>query len=131
MNNGIVYTESGKAEKFQGDIIEIVRQMADNSCVLVVSETLEYIDSKKLYDVLQQLLRISGGDFYAVNIDKKSPRALWDYGIKNVMGRSFFLPDDDIYWNVPNGLEVKIQKMYEYIFKILPYRVFVYHPIVN
>lgn len=111
-------------ESFDGDAVEIINQMADNSCVIVVKETLEYIDD--LNDFIAQLKNVSGGDLYTVNIEKNSPRVFWDYKIKNIMNKSFYLPmDTEIQWSEPNRLQKSIQKFYSYVFKILPYNFFV------
>jgi hypothetical protein len=139
--NGIVINPTNPKiiEEFTGDIVEIVNQMADNSCVIVVSETLEYIGETKtdksrdslLSKTIKQLKNISGNDFYCINIEKNSPRVLWDYKIKNIMDKSFYLPGDVVEWHQPNELQIKIQKFYFYVFKILPYHFFAYDPVIK
>lgn len=133
-NNGVVINTDGTKEGFTGNITEIVNQMADDSCVLVVSETLEYIDDDKnnlFSDIIKQFISVSGGDFYCSNIEKNSPRALWDYNIKNIMDKSFYLPGDNINWTKPNDLQLKIQKFYYQIFRILPYNFFAKDAIIK
>lgn len=130
-------TTDSEPEEFEGDIVEIVNLMENDSCVVMVSETLEYIDSTSIDELgetllsktIKQLKNISGGDFYSVNIEKNSPRIFWDYKIKNIMDKSFYLPDDNITWYQPNDLQLKIQDFYRHIFKILPYDFFAYDPI--
>lgn len=129
--HGVVIDEKQKMEKFDGDIVEIINQMAENSCVIVISQTLEYIDNDKLEDTILQLNNVSGGDLYCVNIEKNSPRVFWDYKIKNIMDKSFYLPHNDITWVKPNQLQENVQKVYSYIFKILPYQLFTNDPIIK
>ncbi|XWV26513.1 hypothetical protein QJ857_gp0554 [Tupanvirus soda lake] len=137
-NNGVVINKDGTLEEFSGDIIEIINQMADNSCVMIVSETLEYIGNNEsinndevLTQTINQLNTVTGGDIYFVNIEKNSPRVFWDYNIKNVMDKSFYLPNDNLSWTKPNELQKNIQKLYFYVFKIIPYNFFAYDPIIK
>jgi len=114
-----------KAEKFNGDIINIVDNMIDNSCIVMVSLTLEYIDNDELKRVIQNLMRISGGNLYILAIEKTSPRLFWDYKIKNIFDKSFYIPNGQkISWTFPNNLQTTTQKFYSYLFKILPYSFF-------
>ena len=130
-NNGVVFTNENwnKGEDFTGDIVQLINEMADNSCVIIVSETLEYIDDTLLIDTINTIKYVSGNDIYAINIEKNSPRIFWDYKIKNIMDESFYLPGDDITWKKPNNLQIKIQNFYSIIFKVLPYKFFAYNPI--
>lgn len=133
-NNGIVINTDGTKEAFNGDIIEISDQMSDNSCILVLSEILEYLDdvNEKSYDdIINQLKLISGGDLYCANIEKNSPRVLWDYNIKNIMDKSYYLPGSDIIRTKPNGLQIGTQNFYRQIFKVLPYDFFAKDPITK
>ena len=50
-------------------------QLADNSCVVFVSCTLEYVDD--IYSVFNSLMRISGGDLYVVAIEPYSLKTLF------------------------------------------------------
>lgn len=120
------------AEEFSGDIIEIVHQMANDSCVLVLMQVLEYIDDtieNPLSIFIEKLMDISGGDLYTVNIEKNSPRVFWDYKIINIMDTSFYLPEDfqngKIKWNKTNDLQKHTQKIYSHLFKIIPYKFFI------
>ena len=133
ISHGVVDTNDN-TEKFSGDISEIISQMGDNTCVIIVSETLEYIDD--LPNFIDQLKRVSGNDLYVVSLEKNSPRIFWDYNIKNVMNDTYTLPDIEtdvqhrnpnkmpnkkLTWMSPNNLQIKTQHMYEYFFNILPY----------
>lgn len=134
LNHGVVSHKGSldeeNLEEFNGDIVEIIDNMADNSCVIVVLETLEYVDG--LRDFIKKVEKVSGGDFYAVNIEKNSPRIFWDYKIKNVMAKSYYTPNTptsgEIQWTKPNDLQKSIQKFYSYVFKVVPYRFFVSDP---
>lgn len=119
------------AEQFTGDIFEIVQQMANDSCVMVLLQVLEYMDDTKerpLSVFIQKLSDITGGDIYTVNIEKNSPRVFWDYKILNVMNKSYYLPEDfeqgKIEWYRPNDLQRHTQKFYSYLFKFIPYKFF-------
>lgn len=127
--NGAVIETNGNVDGFTGDILDIIDNMSDNSCVMVVSETLEYIDSEILQNTIDQLKEVSGGDLYCINFEKNSPRILWDYKIINLMNNPFYLPNDDISWSKPNQLQRNIQHFYYYVFKILPYNFFAYDPV--
>jgi hypothetical protein len=124
VNNGIVIHSIGNknesSEEFTGSFTEIINNMADDSCVVVVLHTLEYLD--ELPSVLTQLQKISGGDLYLLSMGKNSPRVFWDYKIRNILDKSFYLPTDkEIKWSSPNTLQLKLHKFYSLIFKILPY----------
>lgn len=108
----------GKNEVFSGDIEEIVQQMANNSCVIVVHNTLEYIDDPN--KIIKQINDVSGGDYYIVNVEQNSPKVFYDYKIKNLMNKSFHLPGEAIEWKDPNGLQKKIQTFYYNIFRMAP-----------
>lgn len=109
-----------KIENFSGDIMEIVSQLNDNTCIVIVSEILEYIpDPSRL---ITELKRISGNDLFVISFEKNSPRIFWDYKIVNVIDKSCYFPKNgDISWHKPNNLQTKTQQLYSYIFKILPY----------
>lgn len=117
----------GSKEEFTGDIIEIIFQMAPNSCVMVLSEVLEYIHDPNTF--IEQIKTVSGNDLYTINIEKNSPRVFWDYKIKNVMNKSFYVPNENITWSKPNKLQLHTQNFYSYIFKILPYDLFSGDPV--
>uniref|UniRef100_A0A6C0LSQ0 Uncharacterized protein n=1 Tax=viral metagenome TaxID=1070528 RepID=A0A6C0LSQ0_9ZZZZ len=128
----VVYSndDSEKAEEFTGDAVEIANNMADNSCVILISETLEYVE--ELEQFIQQLNRVSGGDLFIVNIEKKSPRMLWDYKIINIMDKSYYTPGNlMIKWSKPSNLQNKIRNIYKFIFKLIPYNLFADDPIVK
>lgn len=107
-------------EEFTGDIAEIINQMANDSCTIVTFESLEYVNDVE--KVLNELKRVAGGDLFMVNVEKKSPRAFWDYQLNNLFEKSQYRPSDkNIKWDTPNDLQLKTQKIYEYIFCLLPY----------
>ena len=74
-----------------------------------------------LNELIAKLKKASGGDLYTINIGKNSPKVIWDYKIKNIMNKSFYLPGEKIGWTHPNDLQLKIQKLYSYVFRIVPY----------
>lgn len=122
LNNNEVLNLTGKeiidklAKKFR---------FSPNTCVVMISEVLEYVESDFLEKVINQLLKISGGDLYIACIEKNSPRGFWDYKIKNIMNKSFYLPNEKIEWTKPNELQLSTQRIYYYVFKIIPYDFFI------
>lgn len=111
----------GKVESFDGDVSEIVNQLGDNTGVVMIVETLEYIP--KLHNFIEDLKRISGGDLYVLGIEKNSPRIFWDYKIVNALDQPYFIANTnkELTWETPNNLQIKTQKIYEHVFKVLPY----------
>lgn len=121
---GILQKNNENSIKFTGNILEIIDKVDKNSCVVVVSEVLEYIDD--VYKLIKQIDDISNGDYYFINLEKNSPRIWWDYKIINVMSKPYYLPSsNDITWNSPNNLQKKVQHFYSIVFKIVPYEFFV------
>jgi len=118
-NGSVMLQSDAPKETFDGKITEIIHEMADNSCVIVVSETLEYVDN--LQNTIDDLKRVSGNDLYVVAIEKNSPRVFWDYNIINIMDKPYYVPMENIQWIAPNQLQKKIQNLYRYVFKVLPY----------
>jgi len=132
-SNGII-SDSGDPskdkEEIQGEITEIIGLLKPNSFVILVSETLEYVDDVK--KLTEELNVASGSDLYIVCFEKNSPRVFWDYKIKNIMNEPFYIlseSDKEIKWSNPTNLQKSIQHFYSYVFKILPYNFFVKDPI--
>lgn len=112
-------------EKFDGNVLEILSNLTDNCCIILMMNVFEYIDSKSIPKIIKDMSRVSGGDFFILCIDNKSPRTFYDYKIKNLMKKSSYMSDDKIEWDKPNNLQAKISNIYYWIFKILPYSFFV------
>lgn len=124
INHGSIINTDGSIEDFNGDIIEIADQIKDNSCVLLVIGVLEYLDINELNNIIKQFRKISGNDFYSSNLEKNAPRIFFDYKIKNIMDKSFYLPNEQINWNQANDLQKNTQKFYIQVFKVVPYNFF-------
>lgn len=120
----VTFEKKYKIEKFTGNIESIINEMADDSCVIVLNQILEYIDSDTLEQFIKKLYNISGGHIYFINLEKNSPKIFWDYRIKNIMNYPVYFPDSKIKWNKPNKLQNQIQKIYSYIFMIVPDNLF-------
>lgn len=119
-----IFQNNNDSTKFTGNILEIINKLDKNSCVVIVSQVLEYVDD--VNKLIKQIDKISNGDYYFINLEKNSPRIWWDYKINNVMSKPYYLPSsNDISWNSPNSLQKKIQQFYSIIFKIVPYEPFV------
>lgn len=137
-SNGII-SHSGDLtkdkEEIQGEITEIIGLLKPNSFVIVVSETLEYVDNvEKLVDDLNV---VSGSDLYIVCLEKNSPRIFCDYKIKNIMDSPFYIMSEansdskkTIKWSSPTNLQTYSHRFYSHVFKIIPYNFFVNDPIV-
>ncbi len=95
-----------ETESFSGDIYDIVSKMKDDSAIFIIQYTLEYVDATKidLNDLIKELDRVSGGQLYIIGFEKNSPRNFWDYKIKNILDKPYYLPTDkQITWISPNG----------------------------
>jgi hypothetical protein len=120
--HGVIFDNYDKStKKFTGDVVEIVSKLVDNCCVVIVSQTLEYMDKNDISHFMNQVKRISGNDYYFINIEKKSPRILWDYKIENIINFPFYLPYqcNIALFNKSKTL-MMIQKIYSFLFKFLP-----------
>lgn len=51
----------------EGKLEDHLKDFADNSVVIFESETLEYVDSDKIDYIIGEMMRISGGDIFAVH----------------------------------------------------------------
>lgn len=109
-------------EEFRANLEEILNDMSDNCCVVLLVGSLEYVDDPSA--VLRQLEVITGGDLYLLNVDPGSPRIFWDYKIKNVMEKPFNLPGQNVKWTQPSKPQLLTQKIYQRAFSILPYNFF-------
>lgn len=120
-SNGLVINPEDKSsEKFEGDIIDIINQMADNSGVILLLNVLEYIDDESIKILVAQLKNVSGGNLYSVNISKNSPLTILDHKIINLMDKPYYLPGESITWSKSNQFQKILQKFYSVVFKILP-----------
>lgn len=145
-SSGLV-SHSGKLstdkEVIQGEITEIIGGLKENSFVIVISETLEYVDD--IEKLIKELILVSGSDLYIINLEKNSPRIFWDYKIKNIMDQPFYIVSDTsttnkqlksdsgsyLKWSNPTSLQKSTQKFYSNLFKILPYDFFVDDPVAT
>ena len=126
LENGVVYDQidlsldsgrSGKAEYFNGNIVEISKELADNSGIVFVYQTLEYVDD--IDELMKQLERISGHQLYICALEKNSPRIWFDSRIKRIFDQPYYLPDtlSTISWTVPNNLQKRTSHFYHFILK--------------
>lgn len=145
-SSGLV-SHSGKLstdkEAIQGEITEIIGGLKENSFVIVISETLEYVDD--IEKLIKELITVSGSDLYIINLEKNSPRIFWDYKIKNIMDQPFYIVSDTstankqlksdsgpyLKWSNPSSLQKSTQKFYSNLFKILSYDFFVDDPVAT
>lgn len=126
LHHGIIYDKT-TLEYFTGDVVRIIDKLTKNSCVVLISETLEYIND--LEEFMDKLTLVTGGDLYVICIELNSPRLFWDYKIRHIMSKSYFEPGEVVKWVPPNGLQKKTQRFYYYLFQVIPYDVFVTSPI--
>ena len=54
-----------------GKLEDIIPDFEDNSYVIFTSQLVEYIDNDLLDNVLRNLIRVSGGDLFMVNMNYK------------------------------------------------------------
>ncbi|AGC01844.1 hypothetical protein H012_gp619 [Acanthamoeba polyphaga moumouvirus] len=122
-NHGIIINNN-EIESFDGDIVNICKELDDSSCILILYEVLEYIndpDDIFIKDLVHNIKRISGDDFYIININKHSPKIYLDHNILNIMDKDIYQFEDKISYRNPSKIEQKIQNIYRYFFKIVPY----------
>lgn len=113
-------------EDFDGDIMEILTEMMDNSAVIVLNKTIEY--EKNPVALITEARRVSGGDLFIVSIEKNSPRIFWDNEIINITEKSEYTNlDKEIKLIKMNNLQQKIRRIYSYFFKIIPIELFRLH----
>jgi len=124
------FVDGGKREEFEGDIDILLEQLKDNAFVVVLSETLEYVPEPE--KTIQSARRVSGGNMYIVSLESSSPRIWFDYKINQYMEKPYYIPTDtQISWNIPNGLQTRVQGIYRQVFKVVPYDRIVSDPIVS
>nr|WBF70886.1 hypothetical protein [Megavirus caiporensis] len=107
-----------QTEKFSGNIEDILPELADNSCVLVLYEILEYVDDPE--NIIINAKRVSGDNYLIINIINNSPRIYWDYRIKNIMNAPYYSKDDNITYNKSSNIQKKTQYIYRYLFLLFP-----------
>lgn len=102
---------------FTGNIIDVLKELDNKSVVIYLDRILEYVDPDDISIIYKELKRTS--EFYVKTISKNSPQVFWDYRIKNLYS---FKEDkiDILNPEKPNNLQIKIQYIYQKIFKILP-----------
>ena len=122
-NGGVICRDPelpDKWESFDGDVVDIINNLANDCCVIVASETLEYVDN--LPDLFSKMVDVTGGDIFIVAIGKSTPRAFWDYKIKQLFNKTYYLPSDDhIRWSQPNLLQRRLHNIYRNVFRFVPY----------
>lgn len=122
VKNGIVIDNNNKKEIFSGDIFDFIFKMSENSCVVVASCLLEHVDNNhKTEKIIEQLIKISGGDLFVVCYDKYTPRFFWDPHIYNEFEKQSYLPKEEIKWKNNTNFQKKTKNCYSYFFDIFPY----------
>uniref|UniRef100_A0A6G6AC80 Uncharacterized protein n=1 Tax=Borely moumouvirus TaxID=2712067 RepID=A0A6G6AC80_9VIRU len=122
-NNGMIINDN-KIESFEGNIIDICKELTDNACVFFSYEVFEHIndpDDIIIRDLIYDINRISGGDYYIININKHSPKIYLDHNILNIMDKEIYQLGDNISYNKPLKIQQKIQNTYKYLFKFFPH----------
>ncbi|AGF85445.1 hypothetical protein QJ854_gp337 [Moumouvirus goulette] len=122
-NSGIII-DNDQIESFDGDIVNISKELDDNSCVVILYEVLEYIDDPDniiIKDLVSNIVRISGGNYHIININKNYPKIYCDFNILNIMDKDIYKSGDKISFYKPSKIQQKIQYIYRYFFKIFPY----------
>jgi hypothetical protein len=127
-NDGFI-VDHNKDSNFKGDIYEIVSLLNDDSVVILISETLEYIPSDMIEKLINEILRATGNNLYIVSIDHNSPRVYCDYKIINVINTPFNLPNSLVKYHSITEPVKKIHNFYSYVFKIIPYKLLSCDPI--
>ncbi|AVG46108.1 hypothetical protein [Acanthamoeba polyphaga mimivirus] len=110
--------DKNQTEQFSGNIEDILPELADNSCILILYEILEYVDDPE--NIITNTRRVSGDNYFIINITNNSPKTYWDYRIKNIMSKSQYHNDNTITYNKLSNIQKKTQYIYRYLFKLFP-----------
>ncbi|AFX92419.1 hypothetical protein CE11_00392 [Megavirus courdo11] len=110
--------DKNQTEQFSGNIEDILPELADNSCILILYEILEYVDDPE--NIITNTRRVSGDNYFIINITNNSPKTYWDYRIKNIMSKSQYHNDNTITYNKLSNIQKKTQNIYRYLFKLFP-----------
>lgn len=103
-------------KKINGNILNVSKNVKDNSVIVILNSVLEYSENPS--DIINEMKRISGGNLYVIGYDKNSSRGIFDYKLRKLLNKPYFLPGDEIKLDNINELQIKLQKLYS---KILPY----------
>jgi hypothetical protein len=128
-NNTGVLIENNNVTSFDGNIFDILNDMKTNSCVVLLSFVLEYVNNPM--EIYKLALRVSGGDLFMVNLEKNSLRSIWDYKLKRIMSKPYYNPNDKIAYIEVSNVKQYTQNFYRYIFKIFPYDQFKYYDFIK
>lgn len=124
--NGLIISETANLDTdtkyIPCNLNECLEAMKENSMVIIVNETLEYVPD--LNRLLTNLKSVAGSDLYVLGLEKNSPRVFYDYKIVNILDKPVYFPGSNLTWSEPNKLQKSVQSFYSYIFKILPYDFF-------
>jgi hypothetical protein len=124
ISKGSDSSDSSK-EEINDNVTEYLGLLKENSFVVVVLGTLEYIPNLKKF--IEELNFVSGHDLYIANFEKNSPRIFYDYKIKNIMDEPFYTftktnkSNKEIMWSEPTSVQKNTQNFYFYVLKIVPY----------
>jgi hypothetical protein len=115
-------------EKIDDNIEQLLPKLKDNSCVLLISETLEYVDN--VDQLIKETIRVSNFDLYISNFEKKSLRFYYDPYIKQIMDKPYYMGKYvDIKWASISPIQSKIRNVYKHVLKIFPKKYILYDPI--
>ncbi|AZL89471.1 hypothetical protein QKC54_gp0352 [Megavirus baoshan] len=110
--------DKNQIEQFTGNIEDVLPELADNSCVLILYEILEYIDDPE--NIITNTRRVSGDNYIIINMTNNSPKTYWDHRIKNIMNKPQYNKDDNIIYNKLSNIQKKTQNIYRYLFTLFP-----------
>jgi hypothetical protein len=121
-NDGYLKNISGDTIKLDTNITETIKSLKDDYCVILISETLEYVNNPN--ELIKELKRVSNDDIYVNNFEKKSLRFYFDNNIINIMDKPYYMGtncnEHSINWSKPSKFMKKSSNFYSVIMNFLP-----------
>jgi hypothetical protein len=99
-------------DETNNDIFVLLDRLEDNSVVIVILNTFEYLDASRVYKLFKKISRVSNGDIYMINIENNSPITYLDSNIKNLFDKQFYFRPTDIVFYGKNNIQKTIGYIY-------------------
>jgi hypothetical protein len=108
-------------ESFDGPIIDIIPKLKNNSVVIFLSFTMEFVENDQIEYLLNELNKVSK-NIFMVNIEKASSKLFLSEGIEQYFDKSYYLSHEfsAIKFKKITNIHKNLNKIYKLIFKILP-----------
>ena len=80
---------NGKFYSSYGNIIDVLSEMKNNSCVIITVGVLEYYNYDVVDHILNKINDVSGGHYHIINYSN-SIRMYWDTRIKTIFSKQYY-----------------------------------------